>query len=140
MSPSGAEVIRRIRSQVDEVDPGEFLAIVGPSGSGKSTFMNLLGCLDQPTSGSYRLNGFEVASLSRNQLSDIRNRELGFVFQGFNLLPRMDAIGNIAAKRCRSQSSTSFLTKAENSRTVSSRLTLPSDYVGAGKLAGIALV
>jgi putative ABC transport system ATP-binding protein len=68
---------------------------MGPSGSGKSTFMNLVGCLDQPSGGSYQLNGVEVGSLSRNALADARNRELGFIFQGFNLLARMDALGNV---------------------------------------------
>jgi putative ABC transport system ATP-binding protein len=77
------------------VQRGEFVAIMGPSGSGKSTFMNLIGCLDQPTAGSYELNGTEVSSLSRDKLADVRNRELGFIFQGFNLLARMDALGNV---------------------------------------------
>ena len=91
----GSNVVPALRGVSLEVGRGEFLAVVGPSGSGKSTFMNLLGCLDQPSAGSYQLNGSEVATLSRNELADIRNRELGFVFQGFNLLPRMDALGNV---------------------------------------------
>jgi putative ABC transport system ATP-binding protein len=91
----GSNVVPALRGVSLEVERGEFLAVIGPSGSGKSTFMNLLGCLDQPSAGSYQLNGYEVAALTRNALADIRNRELGFVFQGFNLLPRMDALGNV---------------------------------------------
>lgn len=74
---------------------GEFLAIVGASGSGKSTLMNMLGCLDKPTSGEYFLNGRDVLSLSKPRLADIRNREIGFIFQGFNLLEKMTAIENV---------------------------------------------
>ncbi len=79
-----------------EIRPGEFIAIMGPSGSGKSTFMNLLGCLDTPSSGDYFLTGRNVAHMDRDALAILRNRTLGFVFQGFNLLPRMSLQDNVA--------------------------------------------
>ena len=78
------------------VNKGEFVSIMGPSGSGKSTFMNILGCLDRPTTGSYRLNGDEVATLSDDKLAYVRNKQIGFVFQSFNLLTKLTAIENVA--------------------------------------------
>jgi len=91
----GAETVHAVRSVDLEIGVAEFVAVMGPSGSGKSTLMNMIGCLDTPTAGEYWLNGQPVSELSEDQLARVRNKEIGFVFQTFNLLPRATALHNV---------------------------------------------
>ncbi|MCB2206925.1 MAG: ABC transporter ATP-binding protein [Bacteroidetes bacterium] len=91
----GTETVKALVDITLNIYRNEFVALMGPSGSGKSTMMNLLGCLDTPTSGSYFLNGIDVSKMSDNELADIRNKEIGFIFQTFNLLPRSTALDNV---------------------------------------------
>src|SRR5947209_9161589 len=91
----GSEEIHALRGVSVQIDRGEYVAIMGPSGSGKSTLMNLIGCLDTPTKGSYLLNGQQVSRMNDDELARIRNEEIGFVFQTFNLLPRATALHNV---------------------------------------------
>ncbi|MBT8303222.1 MAG: ABC transporter ATP-binding protein [Bacteroidia bacterium] len=94
--PLGQETVHVLKGIDLDIKKGDYVALMGPSGSGKSTLMNLLGCLDTPTDGSYLLNGQDVSKMSDDELADIRNREIGFVFQTFNLLPRTTALDNVA--------------------------------------------
>src|SRR5207247_5321174 len=91
----GEEIVRALRGVSLQIRRNEYLAVMGPSGSGKSTLMNMLGCLDTPTSGQYEFNGRNVAEMNDDELAAIRNREIGFVFQTFNLLPRSDSLHNV---------------------------------------------
>lgn len=92
----GSETVKVLKGVNLEIEKGDYVALMGPSGSGKSTLMNILGCLDTPTSGQYFLNGTDVSSLNDDSLAEIRNKEIGFVFQTFNLMPRTTALDNVA--------------------------------------------
>ncbi|MFT4033297.1 MAG: ABC transporter ATP-binding protein [Siphonobacter sp.] len=92
----GTEVVEALKNITISIQKGEYVAFMGPSGSGKSTLMNIVGCLDTPTSGSYILNGQDVSRMGENELAEVRNKEIGFVFQTFNLLPRQTALENVA--------------------------------------------
>lgn len=92
----GSQVVHALKSITVSIEKNEYVALMGPSGSGKSTLMNLLGCLDSPTSGEYILNDIQVSTMSDAELAEVRNREIGFVFQTFNLLPRLSALDNVA--------------------------------------------
>lgn len=92
----GSNIVNALQSISISIDKGEYVAFMGPSGSGKSTLMNIVGCLDTPTSGSYILNGQVVSEMTENELAEVRNKEIGFVFQTFNLLPRASALENVA--------------------------------------------
>ena len=92
----GKQVVKALKSISISINQNEYVSFMGPSGSGKSTLMNIVGCLDTPTGGEYVLNGKNVSSMSESELADVRNKEIGFVFQTFNLLPRASALDNVA--------------------------------------------
>lgn len=92
----GSEIIRALKSVSIEIKQGEYVSFMGPSGSGKSTLMNMIGCLDTPSGGQYILNGNDVSDMTENELAEVRNKEIGFVFQTFNLLPRASSLENVA--------------------------------------------
>jgi putative ABC transport system ATP-binding protein len=116
----GENTVHALRGVSLEIEGGEMVAITGPSGSGKSTLMHILGCLDRPTAGSYTLSGKDVSNLSRDALADIRNKQIGFVFQGFNLLPRTTALENVEVPLLYSRP---VLSAAERRRRAMSALT-----------------
>ncbi|MEL6865530.1 MAG: ABC transporter ATP-binding protein, partial [Bacteroidota bacterium] len=119
----GQEKVHALQSISLEINKNEYVALMGPSGSGKSTLMNLLGCLDTPTSGDYFLNGTNVSTLDDDELAEIRNKEIGFVFQTFNLLPRLSALDNVALPLV-------YAGKSKSERTEKARRAL--DAVGLG--------
>jgi putative ABC transport system ATP-binding protein len=123
---NGEIQVRAVRGVTLEIHRGDFVALMGASGSGKSTLMNLLGCLDRPTSGRYFLDGIDVSGLDRNELADIRNQKLGFVFQGFNLLARTTALENVELPMLYSQQRIS-------SRVMRDRAMQALEIVGLGK-------
>ncbi|MBT1710598.1 ABC transporter ATP-binding protein [Fulvivirgaceae bacterium PWU5] len=96
MYKMGSNIVNALQDVTISIDKGEYVAFMGPSGSGKSTLMNIVGCLDTPSSGTYRLNNHPVSEMTENQLAEVRNKEIGFVFQTFNLLPRASALENVA--------------------------------------------
>jgi putative ABC transport system ATP-binding protein len=126
---SGGEPVHAVRGVSLTISRGEFVAVMGTSGSGKSTLMNILGCLDRPTSGGYRLDGIQVSTLPRDQLSDLRNRKIGFVFQNFNLLSRTSAVENVELPMLYRRTP---LSAAEQRRKALQSL----EMVGIGKRAG----
>jgi putative ABC transport system ATP-binding protein len=126
---SGEVQVRAVRGVSLTIQPGEFVAIMGASGSGKSTMMNTLGCLDRPTGGLYLLDGIDVSKLNRDELADIRNRKIGFIFQGFNLLSRTSAIENVELPMLYSH-------KHLNARQLRDKGLAALDIVGLAQRAG----
>jgi putative ABC transport system ATP-binding protein len=139
----GSEEIHALRGVSIEIDRGEYVAIMGPSGSGKSTLMNLIGCLDTASKGTYLLNGKEVSQMNDNELARIRNEEIGFVFQTFNLLPRATALHNVelplvyagVPSRDRQQRAKSALEKVE----LTSRMTHRPNELSGGQRQRVAI-
>jgi putative ABC transport system ATP-binding protein len=139
----GTEVVRALRSISLTVKENEFVALMGPSGSGKSTLMNMLGCLDTPTGGKYILNDKDVSRLNDNELADIRNKEIGFIFQTFNLLPRSSAIENVMLPMIYSgiskQDRIERATEVMNSVNLTDRMTHKPNELSGGQRQRVAI-
>ena len=141
--PMGKDTLHVLKNVDLEVHENEYIAIMGPSGSGKSTLMNLIGCLDVPTSGTYFLGDRDIAKCSDNELADIRNRQIGFVFQNFNLLPKMTAVDNVALPLMfRGVKKTERREKAKKALDIvglSERATFTPDQLSGGQRQRVAI-
>ena len=139
----GSETIHAIKSVTLSIHKGEFVALMGPSGSGKSTLMNILGCLDTPTRGEYFLNNLRVSDMSENELAEVRNKEIGFVFQTFNLLPRSTSLDNVALPLIYSGIKKSIRTeraiKALNNVGLADRVTHKPNELSGGQRQRVAV-
>ena len=139
----GSEIIYALRSVSLSIQKNEYVALMGPSGSGKSTLMNILGCLDTPTTGEYWLNGKEVSKMTEDELADIRNKEIGFVFQTFNLIPRSSALDNVALPLVyagyRKQQRNESATKALNDVGLGDRVTHKPNELSGGQRQRVAI-
>jgi putative ABC transport system ATP-binding protein len=139
----GTEEINALKSVTIDINKNEYVALMGPSGSGKSTLMNLLGCLDTPSSGTYFLNGINVSTMEDSELAEVRNKEIGFVFQTFNLLPRLSSLENVALPLVYAgMSKTDRLTKAEKAMAavgLTDRMTHKPNELSGGQRQRVAI-
>jgi putative ABC transport system ATP-binding protein len=139
----GTEEINALKSVTIDINKNEYVALMGPSGSGKSTLMNLLGCLDTPSSGTYFLNGINVSTMEDSELAEVRNKEIGFVFQTFNLLPRLSSLENVALPLVYAGiSKTDRLTKAEKAMAavgLTDRMTHKPNELSGGQRQRVAI-
>jgi len=139
----GSEIIYALRSVSLSIEKNEYVALMGPSGSGKSTLMNILGCLDTPTAGEYWLNGKEVSKMTEDELAEVRNKEIGFVFQTFNLIPRSTALDNVALPLVyagqRKQQRNETATKVLNDVGLGDRITHKPNELSGGQRQRVAI-